>query len=102
LSSRSIPRPFAAVRALLVAAVAAAAAVAYVRGDAREPFALVGMSEVEHMLSQPGVAIIDANTKQTFEKNHLPGAKFYGAAPLAQLLPADKATRLVFYCASPA
>ena len=69
---------------------------------AGEPFTLVSVDEVESMLGRPGVAIIDANTRETFDENHLPGARWYRAAPsLGAVLPADKGTRLVFYCASP-
>jgi hypothetical protein len=98
LSVPSLSRAFLTFASVLVLA---AAAPGCAKTDAREPFRLVGMDEVEQMLSDPGVAIIDANTRETFEKNHLPGAKYYKSAPLAQLLPADKSTRLVFYCASP-
>jgi hypothetical protein len=92
-------RPLAAVGLLL--ALAGAATFACAANRSREPYSLVGMDEVERMLSQPDVAIIDANTRETFRKNHLPGARYYKSAPLAQVLPADKSTRLVFYCASP-
>ncbi len=66
-----------------------------------EPFSLVGMDEVQAMLSQPDVAVIDANTHDMYVKNHLPGARFFQAGALAKVLPAYKTTRLVFYCASP-
>ena len=81
--------------------LAAAAALGHGSTQAREPFALVGMDEVERMMSAPDVALVDANTKETFEKNHLPGARYYKSAPLAEVLPADKSKRIVFYCASP-
>ena len=69
---------------------------------ASEPFTLATLDEVERMLGDPRVAIVDANTRETFEAGHLPGARWYRSGPsLASVLPADKATRLVFYCASP-
>lgn len=97
----SVPSPSRTLVRFASVLVLATAALGCAETGAREPFKLVGMDEVERMLSQPRIAIIDANTRETFEKNHLPGAKYYKSAPLAQLLPADKATRLVFYCASP-
>lgn len=92
-------RPFVAVALLLI--LAAAAFLGCAANRSGEPFAMVGMDEVERMMSQPGVAVIDANTKETFQKNHLPGAKHYKSAPFAEVLPADRTAALVFYCASP-
>ncbi len=95
---RAALRPLVAVVVLLVAA---AAAVACAANRSHEPFALVGVDEVQRMLSEPDVVVIDANPKEVFEKNHLPGARYYKSAPFAEVLPADKTKRLVFYCASP-
>lgn len=81
----------------LVAALACAAG-----GSAtRDPFSLVSTDEVEKMLAAPDVTIVDANPREVFEKNHLPGARHYKAAPFAEVLPGDKDRRIVFYCASP-
>jgi rhodanese-like protein len=96
---RAVLRPIIAVSLLLVLAAAAALGCAAHRGT--DPFSMVGMDEVQRMLSEPDVVVIDANTRDTFVKNHLPGARYYKSAPFAQVLPADKSTRLVFYCASP-
>lgn len=94
MTNRTIPTRLALSLLALTAACAT-------RG-AGEPFTMVSLDEVESMLGQPGVAIIDANTRETFAENHLPGARWYRSAPsLAEVLPADKGTRLVFYCASP-
>lgn len=100
MRTRLALRPLLAVAVLLLVA-GAAAVLGCASSHAGEPFRLVGIPEVEQMLSQPDVAVIDANTKQTFEKNHLPGARHYKSAPFAEVLPADKTKRLVFYCASP-
>jgi hypothetical protein len=100
LETRAVLRPLFAVALLLILA-GVATVLGCASGQAGEPFKLVDMPEVERMLSQPDVAVIDANTKQTFEKNHLPGARHYKSAPFAEVLPADKTKRLVFYCASP-
>lgn len=93
---RSFPKRLALV---LLAAAALAACASRSSG---EPFTMVSLDEVERMLGDPRVAIIDANTPETFEEGHLPGARWYREGPsLASVLPADKTTRLVFYCTSP-
>ncbi len=99
MPSQLLFRPLVAVGVLL--AVAAGAVVACGARRSGEPFALIGMDEVQGMLSRPDVAIIDANTRELYVKHHLPGARFFEAGSLAKVLPADRSTRLVFYCASP-
>jgi len=93
LPTRTIPTRLAAVLLALAGAC--------VGRGAGEPFSMATVDEVERMISEPGVAIIDVNPRATFEKNHLPGARHYRSAPFAEVLPPDKGTRLVFYCASP-
>lgn len=86
----------------LAAPLLAAAALLACASRSGEPFTMVSLDEVERMLGDPRVAIIDANTPETFEEGHLPGARWYREGPsLAAVLPADKTTRLVFYCTSP-
>ena len=90
-------------RIRLVVAVAGAlfAALAWA-GDAKgEPFTIVSADDVEQMVGKPDVFVVDANPQDVFLKGHVPGARWWRSAPLAQLLPADKERRLVFYCASP-
>lgn len=94
----TVPLP---ARALPLALALAAALACAGRGTSREPFSLVSLDEVQKMLAEPDVTIVDANTRETFEKNHLPGARYYKAAPFAEVLPPDKDRRIVFYCASP-
>ncbi len=54
------------------------------------------------MLGRSDSRVYDANPRDVYEKHHLPGAVFIGhEKDLAQYLPADKSTRLVFYCAGP-
>jgi rhodanese-related sulfurtransferase len=53
------------------------------------------------MIGQPGVKVYDANPPDLWQKNHIPGATFIGEQKLASVLPADKATKLIFYCAGP-
>ena len=89
------------IRLALVAAAALAATVACA-GDGRgEPFAIVSANDVERMIGRPDVFVVDANPHDVFLKGHVPGARWWRSAPLAQLLPADKDRRVVFYCASP-
>ena len=82
-------------------AVAAAGALFAVLACAGEPFTIVSADDVEKMVGKPDVFVVDANPRDVFVKNHVPGARWWRSAPLAQLLPADKERRLVFYCASP-
>lgn len=82
---------------LAVLAFLAAAALPAAAGG----YKLMQMDEVEKRLGQPGFAVFDANDLETWKKHHLPGAVSIGGRALEGLLPADKATQLVFYCANP-
>ena len=45
--------------------------------------------------------VFDCNAKETFQNNHVPGAKWVPFnAVTADMLPSDKSTTLVFYCAN--
>ncbi len=88
----------------ILAALAATSALAGACAARRsaEPFTLVTIDDVAGMLGDPRVAIVDANPSEIFRAGHVPGARWYRAGPtLASVLPADRTTRLVFYCASP-
>ena len=85
---------------IAVGLAAALAALAARAGDAKEPFAMLTVDQVERMLGQPNVVVVDANGQDVYRKNHLPGAVWM-TGPLAKLLPPDKGRTLVFYCASP-
>jgi 3-mercaptopyruvate sulfurtransferase SseA len=87
-------------RTLAIAAIASAALVA-LPAAAAEPFRMASMDEVQRMLGEKDVAVYDANPAEVYAKNHLPGARFVGRDFGAKTLPADKATRLVFYCSNP-
>jgi hypothetical protein len=91
-----LPRALAASAALLVLVLVSCAPRAK-----DEPFALMPMDVVERLLGQPDVFVVDANPRDVFRKNHLPGARWWRSAALADLLPAQKDRRVVFYCASP-
>jgi rhodanese-related sulfurtransferase len=66
-----------------------------------EPFTIVSVDEVERMIAGSDAFVVDANPQDVYQKNHVPGARWWRSAPLAQLLPAQKDRTLVFYCASP-
>jgi rhodanese-related sulfurtransferase len=88
-------RRLVATAGVLLAAVACA-------GDGKgEPFTLLSMDQVEKLVGKPDVVLVDANPQDVYRKNHLPGARWWRSAPLAQLLPAQKNVQVVFYCASP-
>lgn len=47
------------------------------------------------------VGVYDANGRSRYEQGHIPTARFVGHDPVTvAMLPADRATRLVFYCAN--
>jgi len=95
-------QPRASWRAPWLATAAALIALAVpARGAAREPYQTLGVDAVERMLGASDVRVYDANTRELFEKNHLPGAVHLGRQKLSVLLPADRTARLVFYCTGP-
>ncbi len=68
---------------------------------AGESVKLISMDQVEKRLGQAGFAVFDVNTPEVWEKNRLPGAIHVTGRNLERLLPADRSTQLVFYCADP-
>jgi hypothetical protein len=47
------------------------------------------------------LAVFDNNQRETFDKGHIPGARWVAFDKVAASdLPADKETQLVFYCAN--
>ena len=83
---------------ILVAAIAALTAP--ILAHASEGYQELSPDQVEKMLGASDVRIFDANTPDLYAKNHVPGAVFVTSKTLAARLPADKDTRLVFYCAN--
>jgi len=68
--------------------------------QAGEGFALMSAAELAKILGQKDVAVFDANTDEVFAAARVPGAVHlaeYKDYP-ASTLPADKATRVIFYC----
>jgi hypothetical protein len=81
----------------LVVAVRAGAGGTAKEGDG---FTLMSAGDLAKILGQKDVAVFDANSAETYAKGHVPGATFleeYRKFP-ASVLPADKATRVIFYC----
>ena len=74
-------------------------------GQSKEKFRLIQVADLESMQkdTQHPVAIFDANDPEFRAKNGvIPGAKLLSSAHDFDLkvLPADKATPLVFYCSN--
>ena len=73
-------------------------------GEQSAPHELPAMTvdELSGMLDRhEAVAVYDANGRERYERGHIPSARFVGHNPVtAAILPQDKATRLVFYCAN--
>jgi hypothetical protein len=89
--------PVALVLVLMVAVKAGAGGSARKEADG---FALMSAGDLARILGQKDVAVFDANTDEVFASARVPGAvhlaefKDYPAS----VLPADKATRVIFYC----
>jgi hypothetical protein len=53
------------------------------------------------LLRHETVGVYDANGRGRYEQGHIPSARHVGHDPVtAAMLPQDRATRLVFYCAN--
>lgn len=68
---------------------------------ARDFFQTINMAEVSRIMKRPGVALLDVNVREVWEKHHLPGAVHIDSPDIARFLPADKGATLIFYCAGP-
>ena len=64
-------------------------------------FQTISMDEVARVMKRPGVALLDLNVPEVWEKYHIPGAVHVDSADLARFLPADRSSTLIFYCAGP-
>ena len=63
----------------------------------------VGLLELKKLLKSNSVVLIDANSKTSFERGHLPGAISYAVHEknLGNFLPQDKSSLIVVYCGGP-
>lgn len=64
-------------------------------------FQTIPMEEVLRLMKRPGVAIMDVNIRELWEKHHIPGAIHLEGENLAEQLPRDKGATVIFYCAGP-
>lgn len=60
----------------------------------------VSIPEAEQLFMEPGVRIFDANTLELWAEGYIPGAVFFNVGNWKKLLPKDKNTLIVFYCAN--
>lgn len=67
----------------------------------RDFFQTINMAEVSRIMKKPGVALLDVNVQEVWEKHHIPGAVHIDSPDIARFLPADKSATLIFYCAGP-
>ena len=60
------------------------------------------VAELSALLEQHAtVAIFDNNARERYERGHVPGARWAAYDGItADMLPGDRNTRLVFYCAN--
>lgn len=71
---------------------------------AEEPdrFGELTVDQVQKLVESKQAAIFDNNSEERWKQSHVPTAKWLAFNEVkASVLPADKATTLVFYCASP-
>lgn len=71
-------------------------------GKVAEQSASPGAVDIDQLAkwnAEGSVVVIDANKRETYETNHIPGAKHVDAeAVTVEALGADKNARLAFYC----
>lgn len=67
-----------------------------------DAFAVLSVEEVAAGIAENRLAVFDANSRETFESGHVPGATWvhYDSVSTA-ILPADQASPIVFYCGGP-
>lgn len=59
------------------------------------------VDEVEAAIAKPGsIHVFDVNPRDVYDEGHVPGAKWTPKNVKADILPEDKAAKLVFYCAN--
>lgn len=72
-------------------------------GEAAPRFAMISVDQVAERVAahDAHLAVFDANHRETFDEHHVPGATWvHYDSVTADVLPADHATSLVFYCAN--
>jgi rhodanese-related sulfurtransferase len=62
----------------------------------------ISLTELHGILDDRKVIVIDVNSRQSWEKHHVPGALHFDPVAWTEAdLPTDRATGLVFYCSNP-
>jgi 3-mercaptopyruvate sulfurtransferase SseA len=71
-----------------------------VAGDAGpEPFGKLTLGEVARLIEQRTAVIVDANSRDRYEKGHVPTARWLDFSSFtAGDLPKDRGQEIVFYC----
>ena len=83
------------------AAETAKAPAADTKAEEKEPFGRLTVDEVEKGIASKELYLFDNNSKDRWQKGHVPGARWVDFTALTEKdLPADKAAKLVFYCGS--
>lgn len=89
--------PAALVLALALPAVAGGSAKP--SAEEKEAFGRLTIQQVEEGVAKKELVVFDNNSQDRFAKGHVPSAKWVKFDNVtAADLPADKATKLVFYC----
>ncbi|MBL4575895.1 MAG: rhodanese-like domain-containing protein [Opitutaceae bacterium] len=67
-------------------------------------FAAISQDDLANAIAEQSVTVIDVNGTNSYKKGHIPGAIDYQSSQkdLAGLLPEDKASLIVAYCANEA
>lgn len=93
-------------KSMCVPALAGACALLASASAARADAAKDGISEltvdqVQALLDKKEASVFDNNSRERWQKSHLPGAKWVAFNQVkAQDLPQEKDRKLVFYCAN--
>src|SRR5262245_32645252 len=67
----------------------------------KDPFGSLTVEEVAKKIKDPAVHVYDGNKQAVYEENHVPGAvRLYSKDIKEGVLPAQKDTTLIFYCAN--
>lgn len=68
---------------------------------AEDKFGMLAIDQVSELIAKNDVTVVDTNSAGRYRESHLPGAKWLQFNKIeASDLPADKARKLVFYCAN--
>jgi rhodanese-related sulfurtransferase len=71
--------------------------------DQEDHYPLITHSELTQSIQSKSVVVIDVNSQESFDKNHVTGAFHYGShkADFEKQLPAKKDAMIVAYCGGP-